>query len=47
MLVLRQGTLWASLLAGAIATALALLGPGSWSIDSQIYGRKRISLFDR
>jgi putative oxidoreductase len=43
----RQGGLWASLLAAAIATGLALLGPGSWSIDAHTYGRKRISLQDR
>ncbi len=31
-------------LAAAIATAVMLLGPGSWSIDARIYGRKRISI---
>jgi uncharacterized membrane protein YphA (DoxX/SURF4 family) len=43
----RQGSLWASLLAAAIAIGLALLGPGSWSIDAHAYGRKRISLQGR
>jgi putative oxidoreductase len=43
----RPGSLWASLLAAAIASGLALLGPGSWSIDAQTYGRKRISVQTR
>jgi uncharacterized membrane protein YphA (DoxX/SURF4 family) len=34
----------ASVLAAGIATAIALLGPGSWSVDARIYGRKRISI---
>lgn len=33
-----------SILAAAIGTAIALLGPGSWSVDARIYGRKRISI---
>jgi putative oxidoreductase len=47
LLFLRQSTLWSALLATAIVTALALLGPGSWSIDSHRYGRKRISVSER
>ena len=43
----RQSGLWASLLAAAIAMGLALLGPGSSSIDAHAYGRKRISVRDR
>jgi putative oxidoreductase len=35
------------LLSGSIALALALLGPGAWSLDARIYGRKRISIHDR
>jgi putative oxidoreductase len=34
-------------LAAGIATALALLGPGSWSLDARLYGRKRISIQNR
>ena len=33
-------------LAAAIALALALLGPGAWSVDAHNYGRKRISIKD-
>ena len=42
----RPDNIWPLLLAAAIAGALALLGPGSWSIDAHVYGRKRISLQD-
>jgi hypothetical protein len=47
LILLRQGASWPSLLAAAIASGLTLLGPGAWSIDSHIYGRKRISISDR
>jgi hypothetical protein len=43
----RGGGLCPPLMAAAIGSALALLGPGSWSIDAHTYGRKRISLQDR
>jgi putative oxidoreductase len=36
----------AAALGAAIALALALLGPGAWSIDAHNYGRKRISIKD-
>jgi putative oxidoreductase len=31
-----------SVLAAALGVALALLGPGAWSLDARLYGRKRI-----
>jgi putative oxidoreductase len=33
---------WVGLLAGTIAGALAMLGPGRWSTDAQLFGWKRI-----
>jgi uncharacterized membrane protein YphA (DoxX/SURF4 family) len=32
---------WAILLAG-IGISLAMIGPGAWSVDAQLYGRKQI-----
>ena len=32
----------AHLLAAAIALGLAVLGPGAWSIDARLFGRKRL-----
>jgi hypothetical protein len=33
-----------SLLAGTIAAGLAMLGPGRWSVDAQLFGWKRIDV---
>ena len=33
-------------LLGTLAIALVLLGPGAWSIDSRLFGWKRIDLSD-
>ena len=35
---------WANILLGAIGAALALVGPGAWSVDARLFGWKRIDL---
>jgi uncharacterized membrane protein YphA (DoxX/SURF4 family) len=37
----------ANILLGTIGLALALLGPGIWSVDARLFGWKRIDVRDR
>jgi uncharacterized membrane protein YphA (DoxX/SURF4 family) len=32
---------------GALGAALAMLGPGAWSVDARLFGRKRIQIPQR
>jgi putative oxidoreductase len=36
------GDKWVSLLLGTAGAALAMLGPGLWSIDARLFGWKRV-----
>lgn len=36
------GDRWVALLLGTIGGALAMLGPGLWSVDARLYGWKRV-----
>jgi len=35
---------WMHLRGGALGAALAMLGPGAWSADAHLFGRKRIEI---
>lgn len=38
---------WANALLATTGVALALIGPGAWSVDARLYGWKRIEIRDR
>ncbi|MGA9255758.1 MAG: hypothetical protein WBV98_04075 [Candidatus Sulfotelmatobacter sp.] len=40
----RPGDPWALILLAAVGVALAMLGPGAWSIDALLFGRRRMIL---
>ena len=37
-----HGDFWAQILLATMAAALAMLGPGAWSVDARLFGRKRL-----
>jgi len=41
-----RGDLWVNLLLATMGAALAVLGPGAWSIDARLFGWKRIDIPD-
>ena len=46
-LFLHAGNPWMYILLGTLSVALAMLGPGAWSIDARLFGWKRIDLLPR
>jgi uncharacterized membrane protein YphA (DoxX/SURF4 family) len=38
----QPGTLPFSIMLAVLGISLAMIGPGTWSIDAQLYGRKQI-----
>ena len=36
------GDPWAQVLLASVGAALTMLGPGTWSIDARLFGRKRL-----
>jgi putative oxidoreductase len=43
----HSGDPWVPLSQAILAAALAMIGPGAWSIDARRFGRKRIDLPER
>jgi uncharacterized membrane protein YphA (DoxX/SURF4 family) len=43
----QPGGLWTAALLAVIGVALAMLGPGAWSVDAYLFGRKRFDIGDR
>jgi putative oxidoreductase len=46
-LFLHVGEPWIQVLLATNGVALALLGPGAWSIDARLFGWKRVDIPDR
>jgi putative oxidoreductase len=44
---LHSGDPWTHILLGALGASLAMLGPGAWSVDARLFGRKRIQIPQR
>ncbi len=42
--LLSDGTIGPHLLQAAVGLCLALLGPGAWSIDARLFGRRRVEI---
>jgi putative oxidoreductase len=43
----HPGDPWTHMLVGALGVSLAMLGPGAWSVDALLFGRKRIQIPQR
>ena len=40
----HSGDPWIAILQAVLSAVLAMVGPGAWSIDARLFGRKRIDL---
>jgi putative oxidoreductase len=45
--IARPEERWGWVVLAVIAAALALLGPGAWSVDARLYGWRRLEIPDR
>ena len=44
MYSLGRGDVWIHVFMMLVTACVAMLGPGAWSIDARLYGRKRFNL---
>jgi len=44
LVLLHASDPWMHVRLGALGAALAMLGPGAWSVDAHLFGRKRIEI---
>jgi putative oxidoreductase len=45
--VLSSGHPWRWIMLATLGAALALIGPGAWSIDARLFGWRRLEIRDR
>jgi putative oxidoreductase len=43
----RPGDPWIPIMLAALGAALAMVGPGAWSVDARLFGRKHIDFPER
>jgi putative oxidoreductase len=43
----HAGDPWIAIIQAVLGAVLAMVGPGAWSIDARLFGRKRIDLPER
>ena len=46
-LVTKSGDPWNNILLAAMCVALAMIGPGAWSLDARLFGWRRFVIRDR
>ena len=45
-LITKPSDYWSSILLAAMGVALAMIGPGVWSLDARLFGWRRIVIRD-
>ena len=43
----HSGDLWMAIILSALAASIAMIGPGAWSVDARIFGRKHMDIPER
>jgi uncharacterized membrane protein YphA (DoxX/SURF4 family) len=43
----HSGDPWLAIVQSTLGAVLAMVGPGAWSIDARLFGRKQIDFRDR
>ena len=43
----RPADSWVPIMLATLGASLAMLGPGAWSIDARLFGRKHIAIRER
>jgi len=43
----RAGDPWIPIMLATLGATLAMVGPGAWSIDARLFGRKHIDIPER